>query len=156
LLDEHAHELWLDLRESKGFDLVAWLGGREYGTPRLVLALIQDLPEGARYTALMSAPEHREGLPEPEYDPAAESLHDRRFWTPDRRLNAQMINALHQLILVSGKWKKNHEPEFPIVGPLEWHPPEQLKKEQAARGVQEPVTVLAAMKAMGFTGQIQI
>lgn len=135
---------------------MAWLGGRVYGSVKFVLEHIRELPEGARYTALMSAPESREGLPEPEYDPAAEALHDRRFWTADRRLWAQQINALHQLILVNGKWKKGKEPEFPVVGPLEWHPPEQRKKEQAALGVSEPVTVLAAMKAFGFTGQVQI
>lgn len=126
------------------------------GTPALVLAMLRELPEGARYTALMSAPERREGLPEPVYDPEAEALYDRRYWTSDRQHTAQIINALSNLIAVSGKWRKGKEPDFPVVGPIAWRPPEQRRKELSTRKPEGPVTVLDAMRAMGFQGQLKM
>lgn len=120
----------------------------------MILAMLRQLPEGARYTAIMSAPERREGLPEPVYDPEAEALYDRRFWTPDRQHDAQMINALYSLVTLTGNWKKGKEPNYPVVGPIEWRPPEQRKKELEERKPEGPVSVLDAMKAWGFQGQL--
>lgn len=154
MLDEHGEELYFDLREYHQFDLIAWLAGEVRGTPSLVLAMLRQLPEGARYTAIMSAPESREGLPEPAYDPEAEALYDRRFWTADRQHTAQMLNALYNLVTLTGHWKKGKEPDFPVVGPIAWHPPEQRKKELEARKPEGPVSVLDAMKAWGFQGQL--
>lgn len=114
--------------------------------------MLRQLPEGARYTAIMSAPESREGLPEPEYDPEAEALYDRRYWTTDRQHTAQIINALSNLVEVTGTWRKGKEPNFPVVGPISWRPPEQRQKELEARKPEGPVTALDAMRAWGFQG----
>lgn len=121
----------------------------------MVGAMLEELPEGARYTALMSAPENREGLPEPEYDPKAEEYYDRRYWTSDRQHLAQIQNAINQLIVVAGgegKWKKGKEPDFPIIGPLAWQPEEQKEKARKAKEPKKPATVLDAMRAWGYTG----
>lgn len=113
--------------------------------------MIEELPEGSRYTAIMSAPESREGHPQPEPDPEAIALYDRRFWTTERQFIAQQINALHQIIVLSGNWKKGKEPKFPVVGPLEWQPQEQRNKALQTKS-SVPATTANVMRKFGWNG----
>lgn len=105
-----------------GFDLVKFLACEELGSARSISAMIRNLPEGARFTAIMSAPD---GGERPPLDAEVEEMLDRKLWTTDRLLQAQLINAVRDLTRVtgSGKWEKGKEPDFPIVGPASWREP---------------------------------
>jgi len=107
--------------------------------------MMHHLPEGSRYVAIMSAPmdDDEPKRPEPEIDPELSAAIARRYWTQDRRLTATQINALYNLILVSGNWEKGKEPEFPVIGPPEWRGETAKKK---------PVTNNDVLKALGWNG----
>ena len=81
--------------------------------------MLRNLPEGSRYSAAMSAP-GPEADERPPLDPEVEAMLDRQLWTTDRRLMAQLINSLHTLIKVTGKWKEGEGPKFPVLGPAAW------------------------------------
>ena len=107
--------------------------------------MMHHLPEGSRYVAIMSAPmdDDEAKRPEPEIDPELSALTARRYWTQDRRLTATQINALYNLILVSGNWEEGKEPKFPVIGPPEWRGETAKKK---------PVTNNDVLKALGWNG----
>jgi hypothetical protein len=89
-------------------------------TPRLLLTLIRNLPEGAHYTAAVaSAPETaavaKKRNPKAEPDPALEF----RTWNFDRQLMAQLINSVNALVRHTIQWEKN-PPNLPLVGPDSW------------------------------------
>lgn len=107
------------------------------GSARTILVMLRNLPEGARYTAAMSAPDGRE---HPPLDAETEGMLDRKLWTTDRVLAAQIINAIRDLTVVagrSGKWESGKEPEFPIVGPASWRKPSVGESKPASK----PLTV---------------
>ena len=103
-LDAYGEEIWLDLKQYWGFDLIEFIGGRCYGTVSQIFAMMRNLPEGSRYVAIMSAPMDDDKAPKPQIDPETEAAYERRFWTQDRRLSAQLINAVRDLTLVTGRW----------------------------------------------------
>ena len=105
--------------------------------------MMRHLPEGSRYVAIMSAPMDDDAT-RPEIDPETEAAYNRRFWTSDRKLIAQEINAIRDLTLVTGHWDKGKEPKFPVVGPPEW------RGETAAK--KKPVTNNDVLKALGWNG----
>lgn len=94
--------------------------------------MLRNLPEGARYTATMSAPGDAD-VERPPLDPELEAMLDRQTWTTDRRLMAQLINSVNTLIRVSGSWEKGKEPQFPVVGPANW----QEEQQNAERPTQD-------------------
>lgn len=121
LLDDYGEELWLDLKLTYGFDLVGFLAGDVPGSPRLILAMIGNLPEGTRYVAtLTSAREEsadntaNESVDDSPPDPVMEHM----MWTSDRVLMAQLINSVNTLVKYSVQWEK--VPDIPIVGPSAW------------------------------------
>lgn len=87
----------------------------------MIIAMIRNLPEGARFTAAMSVDSVDEAdIFEP--DPRREAISDHRVWTMDRRLQATEINATYSLIAVTGNWGKEGPPDFPVIGPAAWQP----------------------------------
>lgn len=89
--------------------------------------MLRNLPEGATFTAAMSAPGVADKPAVSERDPAQEAFADRKFWTSDRQLQAQLINAIQTLTRLTVKWEKDKVPEFPIVGPMAWRGEETTK-----------------------------
>jgi len=119
LLDEYGEALYVDLLKHYGFDLAAFLAGGVASSPRLILTLIQHLPEGSHYVALLqSAPvkESHEVSKEPEIDP----LHEQLMWTQDRMLMAQLINSVNMLVRHSIQWQEGKAPKLPVIGPAAW------------------------------------
>jgi hypothetical protein len=106
--------------------------------------MLRNLPEGSRYVAVMSAPMDDDTAP-PQIDPEKEAAYERRFWTQDRRLMAQSINAIRDLTLVTGSWKKGEEPKFPVIDPPEW-------RGETAAQKNKPVTNNDVLKALGWNG----
>lgn len=91
--------------------------------------MLRNLPEGATFTAAMSAPgvadQH---ATESEPDPEREAFADRKFWTSDRQLQAQLINAVQTLTRLTVKWGDNKAPEFPVIGPMAWRGEDTTKQ----------------------------
>ena len=111
----------------------------------MIFSYMRNLPEGSRYAAIMSAPMDDDEAEKPEIDPEKEEAYLRRFWTQDRRLMAQQINAIRDLTLVTGHWEKGKEPKFPVIGPPEWRGEVPASKKQ-------PVTNNDVLKALGWNG----
>lgn len=107
--------------------------------------MMRHLPEGSRYVAIMSAPMDDDETQKPEIDPEVEAAYQRRFWTSDRKLKAQEINAIRDLTLVTGKWEKGKEPKFPLIGPPEW-------RGESAKKKTEPATGSDVLRALGWNG----
>jgi hypothetical protein len=99
---------------------VDFLRGDVATTPRLILAMLRNLPEGSRYVAaISSAPEVADAPPSDtpaEDDPSAEL----RVWTQDRMLMAQLINSVNVLVRYSINWEQGKAPKLPLVGPSSW------------------------------------
>lgn len=103
------------------FDLGSFLARECTGSARLINAMLRNLPEGATFTAIMSAP-NGDGEQDERPEPAPElvELLERKSWTEDRRLMAQLINSVNMLVRFAPKWEEGKAPEFPVVGPAEW------------------------------------
>lgn len=82
--------------------------------------MLRNLPEGSRYTAIMSAPGGEDEPEQPPLDPEVEGMLERKLWTTDRKLLAQLINAVNTNTRYSVEWAKDHEPDFTVVGPAAW------------------------------------
>ena len=119
MIDEHGEAVYTDLLLHFRFDLAEWLAYERRGTVPSILAMLRNLPEGSRYSAAMSAPGPATDE-RPPLDPVVEAQLERQLWTADRRLMAQLINSLHTLIQVTGKWKEGEGPQFPVIGPASW------------------------------------
>jgi hypothetical protein len=76
-------------------------------------------------------------------DPRREEVADHRTWTMDRRLKATEINAIYNLIAVSGQWGKEGPPDFPVIGPAAWQPKKQS---------DEPKDNFDVLRKMGWPG----
>lgn len=72
------------------------------------------------FTAIMSAPDDGEQDDRPDPDPELLALLDRKTWTEDRRLMAQLINSINILVRYLPTWQEGKEPDFPLVGPAQW------------------------------------
>lgn len=134
MLDDWGEELWLDLRHTYGFDLVGFLAGDVAGSPRLILAMIRNLPEGTRYVAALASAREESGEYEPtksEQDSRPDPITEHLTWTTDRILMAQLINAVNMLVRYSVQWEKT--PNIPLVGPAVWR--EGSKKSRKATSV---------------------
>jgi hypothetical protein len=108
--------------------------------------MIRNLPEGSRFAAAMAVDhvEADELAAELELDPRAEAVMDHRLWTLDRRLQAMAVNAIYTQVAVAGHWGKNGPPEFPTIGPREWHAESTQSKE--------PQNNFDVLKKMGWPG----
>ena len=123
------------------------LAGRVKSSPSLVLAMLRNLPEGARYVATLSAPVggDKEQDDPPPLDPELEGLLDRMTWNEDRRLLAQLLNQVNFLISHCFPWQEGKAPEFPIVGPAEWRREAQTHKQGSK-------TMMDLLREMGHVG----
>lgn len=141
-MDSYGAEIVADLLEAYGFDFQAWLRGEVNASPRYVLSLIGQLPEGSRY-GLRYHFDHREELAEvakeSSKDAEYDSWMDSQYWNGDRILWAQAINAIRELTMVAGagKWKKGKEPKYPVVGPAEWRDGDSKNPTNSKASVSE-------------------
>jgi hypothetical protein len=119
-LDRFAEEIYIDLIEYFDFNLVDFIRGDVASSPRLVLTMLRNLPEGSRYVAaITSAPEVADATPQgipAEADPVLEA----RTWTQDRQLMAQLINSVNVLVRHTISWEQGKAPKLPLVGPAAW------------------------------------
>lgn len=98
--------------------------------------MLRNLPEGATFTAITSAPDKSEGAGIPaEPDPEFEAMLDRKTWTEDRRLMAELINRINMLLRHSIQWQDGKVPDLPTVGPAEWRGEQTKKKPRTAQDV---------------------
>lgn len=145
MLDAYAEEVFLDLREYLGFDLVGFLAGEVFSSPTLILAMLRNLPEGSRYFKAMSAQIAEDDRPEPTAE--QEEAADEAFWTPDRQLMAMLINAVREQTQVTGNWKKK-PPEMPVIGPITWDKKRVQKHDIKKNGFRNEDW----MRALGWNG----
>lgn len=113
---------------------------------------LRNLPEGARFPAAV-AYDNREIADKTELpaDPRADAIAEARVWTTDRRLSATLINAIFTNTAVSGNWKDGKPPTFPVVGPPEWRPEEQVKLTAKAEP-EDPKDLYDVLRKMGWPG----
>lgn len=144
LLDENGEAIYFDLLEHKQIDLAAFIAGEARGTVKMILHHIRHLPEDATYTAIMSSKIERGDIEIPE--PPAEVLAqmDATTWTFDRKLMAQIVNAINLNTRVTGQWKDGQAPDFPTVGPSRWSEGDSPTREE------QQISVLDVMKAWGY------
>lgn len=151
LIDEYGEEIYFDLKEFWGLDLVAFIAGEVHSTPALILAMLRQLPEHSRFAAAIKA--DRPELLEPPakgVDKRTKSIMDTRMWNTDRRLMATLINSVYMNTLVSGQWPPDKAPKLPTVGPLEWQPEEIAKKKVSEQPPLE--NNYDVLRKMGWTG----
>lgn len=91
----------------------------------LIFSMLRHLPEGALYTAAMTAKLRAEKAKnpddkQPEPTPEEVELDDLQRWDFDRQLQAQLINAVNLLIRRTGNWPEDKLPDFEVVGPASW------------------------------------
>ncbi|WP_159702652.1 hypothetical protein [Arthrobacter sp. 18067] len=107
--------------------------------------MLRNLPEGATFTAIMSAPKGDDESAETrESDPELIALLDRKSWTEDRRLMAQLINSVNALLRYLPQWEAGEAPEFPVVGPAEWR-----ETGKADTPTPKATTVMDVLKLFG-------
>ncbi|HAP90778.1 MAG TPA: hypothetical protein DCR15_14055 [Arthrobacter bacterium] len=123
LIDEYGEEIYLDLKEFWGLDLVSFIAGEVFSSITIIFAMLRNLPEGSRYYAAVTV-DREENPPEvtdkPKPDPRMEAIMDHRVWTLDRRLVAMEINAINLNTAISGTWGPDGPPKFEQIGPSAW------------------------------------
>lgn len=133
IIDLYGEELFVDLKCEYSLDLGEFIRGEVNTSPRLVLAMIRNLPEGANFTAAQSAKLTRESELNPQTNPdvpaAVDPVQEFKQWTEDRRLMAQLINAVNLLVRHSVQWQK--PPNIPLVGPSSWRGEGETKPAKA-------------------------
>lgn len=148
MLDEHGEALYFDLLEYKHLDLSAFIAGEVRGSVKMILHLIRHLPEDSSFAAIMSAKVESGDVTPPEPEPEEVARIDAMIWNFDRKLMAQVVNAVNLNTRVSTEWQKGKEPDFPIIGPSSWRePPEAHSKPEETK-----LSVLDVMKAWGYDG----
>jgi hypothetical protein len=130
LIEEYGEEIYLDLKEFWGFDLVGFIAGEVFSSIRVISSMIRNLPEGSRFLAAIAVDRPELSEDNPETDPRTEAINDRRAWTLDRRLAAMAVNAVNTHTSVSVQWK-GKPPEFPTIGPADWQSPTDRSRAQA-------------------------
>jgi hypothetical protein len=143
LIDAYGEEIYLDLKEFWGLDLVSFIAGEVFSSISIILAMLRNLPEGSRYYAAMAVDNPRDESESAEADPRQEAIMDHRVWTLDRRLQAMVINALNLNTAVSGHWDK--PPDFETIGPASWRTDAPKKKSE-----QEFTDNFDFFRKMGF------
>jgi hypothetical protein len=122
-------------------DLTEFLRGAVATSPRLILALINRLPETSHYViALSSAPV--QSSDQPSEPLPVNPLAERMFWNEDRRLMAQLINSVNTLVRHTIQWG-DKPPEIDLIGPSEWR--------EAAKPKPKNLTVMGVLNRI--TGQ---
>lgn len=145
LLDEYGEEIWLDLKLTYGFDLVSFLAGGVAGSPRLILSMIRNLPEGTRYVSALASAREESGeyeLNESEQDSQPDPIAEHMTWTSDRVLMAQLINSVNMLVRYSIQWE--NPPNIPLVGPAAW-------REGGKKKPRKPTSIMDVIQRV--TGQ---
>lgn len=106
--------MYRDLLYFYGIDLVAFVAEETRYTPRLLLSLIERLPEGSEYIAEIKG--NREF----------------RDWDLQATLSAALVNAVNTNTLATGNWKPGHVPKIePITGPVaKPEPKEEMDPEE--------------------------
>lgn len=123
--------------------------GEVPNSPRLILHMLGQLPEGSRYE-LKRQGNQRDTGDQPELLPEDVELDlDRRYWNGDRMLMAKMINAINENSRIALNLPKGRESPYPVEGPIAWHPPSQREKTRKSR---TPATVVNVLKAFGWSG----
>lgn len=121
ILDSHGEELYIDLKREYSLDLVEFLRGEVATSPRLILAMVRNLPEGTNYVAIQAArlTREREQFSPDDTEPIpVDPVQEFKQWTEDRRLMAQLINSVNQLVRHTVQWQS--PPQIPLVGPSSW------------------------------------
>lgn len=136
--------------DRKGFDLVSFIAGDVRGSVKSILYHIRHLPEDAAYTAIMSAKLDGGEIELPEQTPEDVARLDAMVWNTDRKLLAQIANAINLNTRVSGSWEKGKEPDFPTIGPSSW----REGNKQKPKPEEQHVSVLDVMKAWGYDGGV--
>lgn len=113
-----------------------WLAGEARATPKMVLAMLRALPEEAAFVAHMRVEAEREpdvdadGVPI-EIDPELSSFLEKKTWTEDRRLLADIANRLGLIFQYLHQWEKGQEPKLPILGPSEWREQAEVAEQKS-------------------------
>lgn len=105
LIDERGGALYRDLLLYYGVDLVDVVAGRSHHSPRLVVALIEWLPEDSAFAAAINGGRRWLG------------------WTEDRMLRAALYDAMNANTVATGQWKKRP----PRIDP--WPRPNRRKRK---------------------------
>lgn len=113
----------------------------------MILAMIRNLPEGSLFVALRQVEAEDEGIEREQMTQREEDLAEQKLWTTDRKLMAQLINAIHGLASITVRIHGGKDPEIPVVGPSEWDPKAQRKKELLKNWTNEDV-----LRALGWAG----
>jgi hypothetical protein len=128
----------MDLLEYFRFDLVKFLAGEAHGSPRLILAMLRNVPEGSRYAAAFTSAPEAAGMETPDVPVEIDPALDARTWNYDRQLMAQLINSVNTLVRYSIPWEQGKAPKLPLVGPAQWR----------GEGPQAPAKPLSVMDVM--------
>lgn len=129
------------------FDLVKWLRYEQPSPVSAIRALIEQLPEGNLYTAIMSAPGDGAAEQEAEEpDPEREALIERATWTFDRKQMAQLINVMQFIAVNLHPWEKGQAPKFDPAGPSSWFEKEEPKKRVTGNDV---IALLSMIQPQG-------
>lgn len=112
----------------------------------MVLAMLRALPEDASFTAHMKVENEKEadpdGPPSPvEIDPELAAFADKKVWTEDRKLLADISNRLGTILRYLHQWEPGKEPKLPIIGPQEW---------RAAAEADEPQKLVTIDDVLGM------
>ena len=83
--------------------------------------------------AVRLALRERDTQTNPDVPPVIDPTEEFKQWTEDRRLMAQLINAVNMLVRHSVQWQK--PPDIPLVGPSSWR----------GEGVIKPTKTLTVM-----------
>jgi len=87
--------------------------------------MLRGLPEDSTFTAHMRVEQDRErqegdAPTAQDIDPELSKLIDKKTWTEDRKLMADISNRLGLILLYLHPWEKGKEPKLPTIGPDEW------------------------------------
>lgn len=122
LFDTYGEELFIDLKREYSLDVTEFIRGEMLLSPRLLLTMIKHLPEGTNFVAAQSAKfmetREQDTQTSPDAPLPVNPVEEFKQWTEDRRLMAQLINAVNLLVRHSVQWQK--PPNIPLVGPSSW------------------------------------
>ena len=99
LIDRHGAALYADFLTVYGIDLIAFVAGETRHTPRIVLSLIEHLPEGTAFPASYAG------------DMA------RRSWRSDHSLLAAIHNAIQVNTMVTAPVAQKDRKHFAFIDP---------------------------------------
>lgn len=137
----------MDLLEYFRFDLVKFMAGDVNSSPRLILTMLRNLPEGSRYAAAVTSAPEVVGIETPQAPVEVNPIQEARTWSHDRQLMAQLINSVNTLVRFSIPWEQGKAPQLPLVGPASW-------RGEGPKAPAKPLTVMDVMtKLTGNNGR---